>query len=133
MNAAAPKSPGLKRICTSCGARFYDLNKRPIICPACNTEFTGDIKVKSRRGRLPADVKKGEILEEENVVETEDEILEDEDGIEVVSLDDAEVEEEADSDEDDVMDLGDDLGDLDGFEDDLDDIDEDDALLEDED
>jgi uncharacterized protein (TIGR02300 family) len=31
---------GTKRICASCGARFYDLNKDPITCPKCGTEFT---------------------------------------------------------------------------------------------
>ena len=36
---------GLKRICLSCSTRFYDMNKRPIVCPNCDTEFTGDVKV----------------------------------------------------------------------------------------
>jgi uncharacterized protein (TIGR02300 family) len=31
---------GTKRACASCGARFYDLNKDPITCPKCGTEFT---------------------------------------------------------------------------------------------
>ena len=49
MSAAANKTTdprGLKRICLECGGRFYDLNKRPITCPSCDTEFTGEIKVK---------------------------------------------------------------------------------------
>ena len=29
---------GLKRICVSCGARFYDLGKAPATCPKCATE-----------------------------------------------------------------------------------------------
>ena len=28
---------GTKRHCSSCGARFYDLNKNPIVCPKCHT------------------------------------------------------------------------------------------------
>jgi uncharacterized protein (TIGR02300 family) len=28
---------GGKRLCNSCGARFYDLNKDPIVCPKCHT------------------------------------------------------------------------------------------------
>lgn len=28
---------GTKRLCTSCGAKFYDLNKDPIVCPKCDT------------------------------------------------------------------------------------------------
>ena len=30
---------GKKRICLSCGARFYDMLRSPIICPKCETEF----------------------------------------------------------------------------------------------
>ncbi len=29
---------GTKRICVSCGARFYDLTKQPAVCPKCSTE-----------------------------------------------------------------------------------------------
>ena len=28
---------GTKRLCANCGAKFYDLNKDPIICPKCQT------------------------------------------------------------------------------------------------
>lgn len=28
---------GTKRLCTNCGAKFYDLNKTPITCPKCHT------------------------------------------------------------------------------------------------
>lgn len=131
MSATALKPSGLKRICTSCGVRFYDLNKRPIVCPSCNTEFTGDVKVKARRGRLPADVKKEDLIEEKEVVLDEDEILDDEDGIEVVSLEDTEVDD--DSDDDDAIDLGDDLDDIPDFDEDLEDDLEDDTLLEEDD
>jgi uncharacterized protein (TIGR02300 family) len=30
---------GLKRQCMSCGAKFYDLNKNPIVCPKCSAAF----------------------------------------------------------------------------------------------
>ncbi|MCP1230174.1 TIGR02300 family protein [Acetobacter indonesiensis] len=29
---------GTKRVCVSCGARFYDLNRNPAVCPKCSTE-----------------------------------------------------------------------------------------------
>ena len=29
---------GLKRVCVSCGTRFYDLARAPAICPKCGTE-----------------------------------------------------------------------------------------------
>jgi uncharacterized protein (TIGR02300 family) len=30
---------GTKRLCGSCGAKFYDLSKAPIVCPKCGTIF----------------------------------------------------------------------------------------------
>jgi uncharacterized protein (TIGR02300 family) len=30
---------GLKRQCMSCGAKFYDLNRDPVVCPKCATVF----------------------------------------------------------------------------------------------
>jgi uncharacterized protein (TIGR02300 family) len=30
---------GTKRLCASCGAKFYDLAKTPIVCPKCETVF----------------------------------------------------------------------------------------------
>lgn len=42
---------GHKQRCTSCGIKFYDLNKKPITCPSCNTVFDPESLLKSRRGR----------------------------------------------------------------------------------
>jgi uncharacterized protein (TIGR02300 family) len=28
---------GTKRLCGSCGTKFYDLNKDPVVCPKCHT------------------------------------------------------------------------------------------------
>lgn len=30
---------GTKRVCQSCGSKFYDLNRDPITCPICHTVF----------------------------------------------------------------------------------------------
>ena len=30
---------GIKRNCSNCGTKFYDLLKFPVVCPNCNTEF----------------------------------------------------------------------------------------------
>jgi uncharacterized protein (TIGR02300 family) len=30
---------GTKRLCASCSAKFYDLNKTPVTCPRCGTPF----------------------------------------------------------------------------------------------
>ncbi len=32
---------GAKRQCQNCGAKFFDLNKDPIVCPKCGTIFQG--------------------------------------------------------------------------------------------
>ena len=49
---------GLKRNCLSCGVRFYDLKRDPIICPNCNTEFDPLALVRPRRTRMAAKTKK---------------------------------------------------------------------------
>ena len=36
---------GLKRLCLSCGARFYDLQREPIVCPACGAAYVADLDV----------------------------------------------------------------------------------------
>src|ERR1043166_8472137 len=30
---------GTKRVCPSCGERFYDLNRTPIVCPVCQSIY----------------------------------------------------------------------------------------------
>ena len=37
---------GTKRICQSCGARFYDFGRSPIVCPACSAVF--DLEILNR-------------------------------------------------------------------------------------
>ena len=44
---------GTKRTCTSCGLRYYDLNKTPITCPRCNAEFDPESLLKTRKSRQP--------------------------------------------------------------------------------
>lgn len=113
---------GLKRICLSCSTRFYDMNKRPIECPNCGTEFTGEIKIKTRRGRLSAgDIIEGGVGPDTEAEDTKDENEEEDE--ETVSLDEVEAEEAGDDADDDAVEI-DDADDLDA--DDLDDDDDDD-------
>ena len=42
---------GTKRACLSCGMRFYDLKRSPILCPGCGTEFDPENMIKSRKSR----------------------------------------------------------------------------------
>lgn len=43
---------GTKRLCASCGAKFYDLNKAPITCPKCGTVY--EVTTVAPRGRPDA-------------------------------------------------------------------------------
>jgi uncharacterized protein (TIGR02300 family) len=69
---------GAKRQCQNCGAKFFDLNKDPIVCPKCGTIFQGAARVER------AAVK--EVVEEDEVVAPA--------GVELVSLDEVEASEE---------------------------------------
>lgn len=42
---------GTKRVCPSCGARFYDLRRTPASCPTCGHSFNPEDLVRSRRAR----------------------------------------------------------------------------------
>ena len=69
---------GTKRQCQNCAAKFFDLNKDPIICPKCGTVFLGA----TARARPTAKPE-----EEEAELSTPA-------GVEVVSLDEVEASEE---------------------------------------
>lgn len=49
---------GTKRICPSCGARYYDLLRDPVVCPKCSTPFDPEAFLKARRARPAAPVEK---------------------------------------------------------------------------
>jgi len=49
---------GTKRICPSCGARYYDLQREPVICPKCSTPFDPEALLRARRARPQAVVEK---------------------------------------------------------------------------
>ena len=42
---------GRKKTCQSCGTKYYDLNKSPIICPSCGAEFDPDLFLKTRKNK----------------------------------------------------------------------------------
>jgi uncharacterized protein (TIGR02300 family) len=42
---------GTKRVCASCGAKYYDLARDPIVCPKCGTVYQA---VTSARAAAPA-------------------------------------------------------------------------------
>jgi uncharacterized protein (TIGR02300 family) len=51
LRSAAEKSAkpelGTKRQCQNCAAKFFDLNKDPIVCPKCGTVFQGAAPVRA--------------------------------------------------------------------------------------
>jgi uncharacterized protein (TIGR02300 family) len=55
---------GTKRVCPSCGARFYDLNRTPITCPVCQAAYqlpTAPSRRSSERAQAPAPRKVEEV------------------------------------------------------------------------
>jgi uncharacterized protein (TIGR02300 family) len=49
---------GTKRLCGSCGAKFYDLDRNPIVCPKCDTVFVVPVVTSRSRPAEPAPVAK---------------------------------------------------------------------------
>jgi len=68
---------GAKRQCQACSAKFFDLNKDPIVCPRCGTVFQGAARVRAATKET----------EEDTELSTPA-------GIDVVSLDEVEAGEE---------------------------------------
>ena len=82
---------GTKRTCQSaqCGARFYDLNRDPIICPICDTPYV----IASAPPRREAVAAEKPAVEEKTREKSDDDV-------ELVSLEDAEVDVDDDADDD---------------------------------
>lgn len=47
---------GTKRICSECGARYYDMRKTPPTCPKCGTVFQA-VSAKAKRKPSPPEEK----------------------------------------------------------------------------
>jgi uncharacterized protein (TIGR02300 family) len=45
---------GAKQICPNCQSKFYDLGRRPAVCPKCATQFDPEEALKTRRVRARA-------------------------------------------------------------------------------
>jgi uncharacterized protein (TIGR02300 family) len=72
LTAVAKVELGTKRQCQNCGAKFFDLNKDPIVCPKCGTIFQGAAATRARPAAKP---------------EEEDSELPAPAGVDIVSLD----------------------------------------------
>lgn len=102
---------GTKRVCPSCGARFYDLGRSPITCSVCQAVYQISAP-SSRRAERAAPVAKTPKPEAE---EKEPPIV---GGADVISLDEAAEAEEAAVDDEAIVDLGDDDDDIPADDDD---------------
>ena len=80
---------GTKRVCVSCGTRFYDLTKSPAVCPKCGTEQpieqprlrrgSGNVAAEDKRVKKPIPVAEDEpdlVEEPEEAAEEEDDAAE---------------------------------------------------------
>jgi uncharacterized protein (TIGR02300 family) len=106
---------GAKRQCQACGAKFFDLNKDPIVCPKCGAIFQGAMRARSASKvdeedvelSAPAGVDIVSLAEveagEEKVVATVVEDIDVED--DAADVEDVSFLEEAEEDEDDVTNL----------------------------
>lgn len=95
---------GMKLTCESCGARFYDLNKQPGICPKCGTANARPVIFKASRRPSAEDREKANLAahkappkaapdddivdddtddEDEDVIEDTSDLGEDDDDVEV--------------------------------------------------
>ena len=87
---------GTKRVCADCGARYYDLNRDPIVCPKCGSIF---------------EMAKTSAIEVAEIDDHDDEVVAataasgSDDDADVISLEDADAEQASDID---VPDLDDD-------------------------
>ncbi len=85
---------GTKRVCPSCSGKFYDLLKEPIECPLCGYSFVAEPLLPSKN-----DAPKPKEEPEAKTDETEED---DDDGVEIVALEDVDEGDSDDADDPDV-------------------------------
>ncbi|OWJ61359.1 TIGR02300 family protein [Inquilinus limosus] len=131
---------GAKRICHNCGARYYDLQRDPIICPKCGTEYDPEAFLKSRRSRSiivdePVEKVRAAKNEDSDALledETEEESGEDEESAEEVEvLDEGDLDDTATGEDEDDEASGKDKGSADEFDAEEDLGEDQDVLIED--
>jgi uncharacterized protein (TIGR02300 family) len=105
---------GQKRTCQSCGCRFYDLTRSPIVCPKCGSTVEPDMPFKVRRGSAAAAEKAAPVAAAIPVVADIDT-----DDLPVVDDEDEALDTEADGADDDESGLIEDASDLGEDDDDM--------------
>jgi uncharacterized protein (TIGR02300 family) len=118
---------GTKRLCPNCGAKYYDLNRNPILCPRCSAPFDPHVVMKARPAAAVVEEEEEEEIEDEAALTPEFvplEEAEDADGDDVPEIEDPEIEDDAEADDtflepedEDEGDVSDIIGDVDSEED----------------
>jgi uncharacterized protein (TIGR02300 family) len=90
---------GAKHICPSCGSRYYDLMREPVVCPKCSTPYDPEAFLRARLARPAAPVEKelepvGRDEIDADIEAEEEEVEAVEDGEEAAPLEEAEEEDE---------------------------------------
>lgn len=86
---------GTKRLCPSCGIRFYDMKKSPVTCPGCDSDVPTEPLLKARK---PSPVKEVPVVakvEEKTETKSPEDVVDD-----VVDIEDVEDIEDDDEDDD---------------------------------
>jgi uncharacterized protein (TIGR02300 family) len=108
---------GLKRLCATCGAKFYDLNRDPIVCPKCDTvlhaaQLTRVPRPAAARARDPEEETEVEpagpeivSLDEVEATESEKDVVVADDDVDIAETTDDTFLEEEEEGEDDVSGL----------------------------
>ncbi|MEQ8604885.1 MAG: TIGR02300 family protein [Marivibrio sp.] len=86
---------GFKRTCLSCGAKFYDMKKDPIVCPKCEAVFDPDAATKLKRSRQAPEEKAAKPKKEVEAVE-DDTLENDEDDDDSVLEDTSDLDDDPD-------------------------------------
>jgi len=86
---------GAKQVCPNCQSKFYDLGRRPAVCPKCGTSFDPEEALRTRRVRTRSIGPEYEADEE--VEETKKRVGEDAEGFEDEAEETPEIDEAAEA------------------------------------
>lgn len=111
---------GAKRLCGSCGARFYDLNRDPIACPECGAVFEIEAVMRVKRLRAASRAEPAvKVVDVDEDIEADDEdaaLVDDDEADSLIVDDDAEdgaaapaAATDVDVEEDDALEVDDDV------------------------
>jgi uncharacterized protein (TIGR02300 family) len=95
---------GTKRVCVSCGTKFYDLGRQPAVCPKCETEQPAEQpRVRRPAGNVADDKRRPKPAPVPGLEDTD---------VEVEAADDDDADEDVLEDTSDLEDGGDSIGDV---------------------